>query len=270
MNLLAHKEEGKTFLRVSFESLLIKFSRLPTRNTYEEMKDIYKKAKQKKLDIEYDIASDLIKVTTELKFHEETIIWLKKVHEIEIAREHNKYKQEIDKIEIVQKIEQLEAEKLSFEEQANKLRSDLKIKSKETELLAIQLAKKGSFLASLTKHLSEMKGNSEQNSDVAITKVIEYINSVRHKDKEFERLEDRARVLHHDFVVLLSKSHYRLTETEKKICLLFRLGLDTHDIANVLFASVRTIETHCLRIRKKMRIPQTARVGAFLRDFQTS
>ena len=60
-----------------------------------------------------------------------------------------------------------------------------------------------------------------------------------------------------------------LTPTEKRVCVLLRLGLTTGDIASVLFTSVRTVESHALNLRRKLHIPGTTRLAKFLANYET-
>ena len=145
---------------------------------------------------------------------------------------------------------------------------ELDARARETKLLAVHLAKKGSFLATLTDQLAVMKSTNPQYSAQTIDAVVQLIEAIRFKDKEYENLEERAESLHHDFIVALVERYPALTATEKRICILIRLGLGSIDIANVLFTSVRTVETHSLSIRKKLRIPKATRLSKFLVDFE--
>lgn len=44
----------------------------------------------------------------------------------------------------------------------------------------------------------------------------------------------------------------KLTITEIKICSLIKTGLNTQEVANVLFLSKRTVENHRYHIQKKL------------------
>ncbi len=144
---------------------------------------------------------------------------------------------------------------------------EAKVKSitRETKLLAIQLAKKGSFLSSIRDQLVLMKSNDPQN---AIDNAILFIETTRFRDNEFEQLEERVRSIHKDFVIHLSERHSSLTPTEQRICILLRLSLKPTDIASVLFISVRTVETHCLSIRKKLHLSRNVRLLDYLQSLE--
>ncbi|MFI5263126.1 MAG: LuxR C-terminal-related transcriptional regulator [Candidatus Kapaibacterium sp.] len=265
LDCVKEKPDEKPFLEASLEKLLIGFTQTSSRSVYEAIIQLYERATSKKFELQYEIAKELVTISQELKIYQDTVQWQRKVREYELKGVDVKQNLEIAKIMAAYELEQFAFEKEVLKMKTRQLQSELKAKIRETELLARQLAKKGSFLASLNQYLFSLKKQSGEYSKETIEKVIKYVDSVRHKDKEFERLEEHANGLHHDFLLALSKRYTGLTETERKICLLFRLGLRTNDVSNVLFASVRTVETHCLSIRKKLKIPKGTRIAAFIR-----
>ena len=56
-----------------------------------------------------------------------------------------------------------------------------------------------------------------------------------------------------DFIVDLSSKHPELTKSQFQVCLYLRSGFDTKAIAEALDLSIRSVESHCYRIRKKIR-----------------
>lgn len=260
---------GESFYNARLQQLLIEQKLKPSSKIFFKLTQLYNELVRKDIELQYETAQEISKTAQYLNMYDESIKWIKKVHENEIRKIQTEKKNIVETFEITLELENLAKERELYILEASQLQNNLKAKEKETEILAIQLAKKGSFLASLTNHLALLNKESGKHSADTINKVIEYINSVRFKDNEFEKLEERASKLHSDFVMNLLNRYPALTETERKICLLFRLGLSTRDIANVLYTSVRTVETHCLNIRKKLKIPPNTRVAAFLRNFKT-
>ena len=73
----------------------------------------------------------------------------------------------------------------------------------------------------------------------------------------FER-ENRA------FVSNLSKNHPELTQTQFKVCVYLRSGYNTKSTASEMRLSVRSIESHCYRIRKKFDLNHTINLATYL------
>ena len=93
---------------------------------------------------------------------------------------------------------------------------------------------KGETYSQIYQLLSELEGDHSHGGNGAIP-------------NEFQ-------LVHRDILKKLSKHYPSLTSMERKVCVLLREGLSTKQMADLLKASTRTIETHRYEIRKKMKI----------------
>ncbi|MDP4231009.1 MAG: tetratricopeptide repeat protein [Bacteroidota bacterium] len=264
LDLLKGKEKGLEYFDAALQHLQIEFKKHPSDEVYAAFIQLYNLAVKKAVERQYNIAQELLRISEELGKHKDAIGWLKKIHEYEMNRIDVGQKQAIAKLETTLELQRLEGERELHKIRTRQLESELQSRTREIELLASQLAKKGSFLVSLRDQLQSLKTSDEEGGIIAIDTVTGLIETMRHKDKEYEQLEERARNLYGNFFATLSKKFPRLTPAERKICILVKLGLNSKDIANVLFTSVRTIENHSLRIRKKLGIANTTRLSRFL------
>ena len=66
------------------------------------------------------------------------------------------------------------------------------------------------------------------------------------------------------FVSDLSKKHPELTQAQIKVCVYLRSGYNTKSIAIELGLSVRSVESHCYRIRKKFDLNHTINLATYL------
>ena len=66
------------------------------------------------------------------------------------------------------------------------------------------------------------------------------------------------------FVSDLSKKHPELTQAQIKVCVYLRSGYNTKSIATELGLSVRSVESHCYRIRKKFDLNHTINLATYL------
>jgi len=67
-----------------------------------------------------------------------------------------------------------------------------------------------------------------------------------------------------NFVISLSKQHSDLTQAQFRVCLYLRSGYNTKSIANTLGLSIRSVESHCYRIRKKFDLNHTINLATYL------
>jgi tetratricopeptide (TPR) repeat protein/DNA-binding CsgD family transcriptional regulator len=71
-----------------------------------------------------------------------------------------------------------------------------------------------------------------------------------------------------DFQRAVLRKGPNMTPTELRVCALIRCDLSTKEIAQMLGTSIRTIDTHRTRIRKKLGLDGSANLYTFLMDIQ--
>ena len=266
LKILKDKEKGSQFYYFTLQLLLVEHAKKPSVAVYGKLLELHKITREKGLQLQHEISQEIARVAEELKLLPDAVKWFRRVHEYEIQRLNTEQRSVLLSLQTEQELERLAQERELDKLKMDKLELELAAKVNETKLLALQLAKKGSFLATLTDQIASLKSSYQNYSSETIEAVVQLIESIRHRDKDYEQLEERAEALHHDFVVSLSERYPDLTVAEKRICILMRLGLNAQEVANVQFTSVRTIETHSLSIRKKLRIPKSTRLSKFLED----
>ena len=82
--------------------------------------------------------------------------------------------------------------------------------------------------------------------------IITHIRSVINQDKDFEILNAKANDLHKDFIIKLQKKRYQLSATERKTCILLRLGLNTKEVANILFYFCKNSRNSLLKHKEEI------------------
>lgn len=76
----------------------------------------------------------------------------------------------------------------------------------------------------------------------------------------FSRFEQENK----DFVSDLSNKHPELTHSQFRVCIYLRSGYDARSIASELDLSIRSVESHCFRIRKKFDLNHTINLATYL------
>ncbi len=102
-------------------------------------------------------------------------------------------------------------------------------------------------------HLRKKVGLEESRTLLSFLRGFEEENASRRAVSEDRSL---GRILRTDYP--------DLSEAERKVCVLTRNGLKTKEIAEFLGVSVRTIETHRYRIRKKLEMKKGENLRGFL------
>lgn len=66
------------------------------------------------------------------------------------------------------------------------------------------------------------------------------------------------------FVANLSRKYPGLSKSQFRICIYLRSGQNTRSIANQLEISIRSVESHCYRIRQKIDLDHTVNLTTHL------
>ncbi|MDB5035426.1 MAG: Two-component system-sensor histidine kinase [Chlorobi bacterium] len=159
-------------------------------------------------------------------------------------------------------VERAEKEREIYRLQNEQLQLRMEQKEKELTALALQLVQKNKFLDTLKKRLVALEAGKSGG---------EVVERIRHEIDanigavgEWETFERQFEQVHPDFVRSLSERYSLLTPTELKLCSLMKISLSTKEMANLLCLSVRNIENHRYRIRKKLGLGPDANLGTFL------
>ncbi len=134
-----------------------------------------------------------------------------------------------------------------------KLQDEISFKSQELANSTMSIIKKNEFLLELKRVLKSQKSQLESRfPDKYYLSLIKKIddNIASHDDwKIFETNFERA---HEEFIKKLKASYPKLTPGDLRLCAYLRMNLSSKEIAPLLGISVRGVENHRYRLRKKM------------------
>ena len=151
------------------------------------------------------------------------------------------------------RLAQLEKEELARE-----------IKRKQNELTGstMQVAKKNELILEL-KGLLQMnreKFTNQQRYRAFMRKLNNSIND----SQDWKRFEVNFSELHEDFFEILLQKYPRLTPKDLKLCAYLKMNLSTKEIAPLMGISVRGVEIHRYRLRKKLHLDGSQNISNFL------
>ncbi len=164
-------------------------------------------------------------------------------------------------------LERAEREREIYRLRVQHLETEVRLKQNELTALALNLVQKKELLEELESNVESLRragapqGGSGQ---VDVDHILRQIRSNKSSDGEWKAFEQQLDNLHQDFIRRLSERYTTLTPAELKVCSLTRLDLQAKDIANLLFASVRTIHAHKYNIRRKLTLPSDVSLTTFL------
>jgi DNA-binding CsgD family transcriptional regulator len=92
-------------------------------------------------------------------------------------------------------------------------------------------------------------------------------NSIAHKD-EWKIFEYNFNQVHEEFFFQLKKRFPDLTHKDLKICAYIKMNLTTKEIAPLLNISIRGVETHRYRLKRKLNLDNDNSLATYLRNFK--
>ncbi|MCF8273609.1 MAG: helix-turn-helix transcriptional regulator [Flavobacteriaceae bacterium] len=156
----------------------------------------------------------------------------------------------------------LENEKRIVQLKNESLRNEVKIKSKQLANTAMALVKKNETLQDIKSELTNNKDSFE--NQYAYKKILKKVdNSIAHKD-EWKIFEHNFNQVHEEFFNSLKHKHSNLTPKDLKICAYIKMNLSNKEIAPLMNVSIRGLETHRYRLKKKLDLENDISVTSYL------
>lgn len=119
-------------------------------------------------------------------------------------------------------------------------------------------------LAIIEKKTDDTLASLQSNGNVKTTSIDELASmDWRDFDVQFNELD-------FDFAHKIYHTYDNLTMAEYRICQLIKINLKNKEIGDVLGLSIRTVETHRLNIRKKMRLKKGENLSLIINSMENN
>jgi len=147
-------------------------------------------------------------------------------------------------------------DKMRHESTQNKIRNlelekELDAKKNELTAITLHLVNKNEFLVDLKEHI----GDNIEDTNLVLKTIADKIDLTSRDDNDWKRFEDQFLQVNPSFSKkLMDASNNTITKTELKICQLLKTGLSSKEVANIMFLSKRTVDTHRHNIHKKLQL----------------
>jgi DNA-binding CsgD family transcriptional regulator len=84
--------------------------------------------------------------------------------------------------------------------------------------------------------------------------------------QELENLYLKAEKVHNDFPARITEKFPDLTEQEKRLTLLLRVGFSSKEISSIMNISPKSVEISRYRLRKKLNIDNKVNLTSFIKN----
>lgn len=160
-----------------------------------------------------------------------------------------------------QKIQEEHKEHLERLEK-KRLQDDIMLKRKELANTTMMAAKKNEVLMDIQGELNKDRENFS--NQYRIKHIMNKINQAIQNKDEWQVFETNFREVHEDFSKDLLERYPNLTGKDLKLCSYLKMNLTSKEIAPLMGKSVRGVEVHRYRLRKKMELDSQENLSAFL------
>ncbi|WP_232778355.1 helix-turn-helix and ligand-binding sensor domain-containing protein [Salegentibacter sediminis] len=173
-------------------------------------------------------------------------------NQLKLKKQHLLLEQKFEK-EHKERLNQLEKERLM---------NEITLKRKELANTTMVAAKKNEVLMEIQGELN--KDKSKFSNQFRLKHIMNKINrAIKNKD-EWQVFETNFNEVHEDFFKDLLETYPQLTNKDLKLCSYLKMNLTSKEIAPLMGISVRGVEVHRYRLRKKMGLDKKENLTNFL------
>ena len=173
----------------------------------------------------------------------------------------NKRKLRKHQLIIEQKFKKEHEERL-YKLEKQTLLTEINNKRKELANTTMIGAKKNEILLDIQGELSKDKENFS--NQFRLKHLMNKINSAIKNKDEWKLFETNFNELHEDFFKELLLAYPKLSNRDLKLCSYLKMNLSSKEIAPLMGISVRGVEVHRYRLRKKMDLDSKENLTSFL------
>lgn len=177
-----------------------------------------------------------------------------------MAEQEKRRKQEAVLFE--NEIIQLKNEKLQAE--VGRKVADVELKNKELASLAIQINHKNEMLTSLKKKLNTVKQRVNEQAQRELSELSNQIDEELELEEDWKKFKIHFDQIQQGFIQKMQNLYPDLKPNDLKLCAFLRMNLSTKEIAPLMNISIRGVEIHRYRLRKKLNLNRETNLVEFL------
>jgi ligand-binding sensor domain-containing protein/DNA-binding CsgD family transcriptional regulator len=179
----------------------------------------------------------------------------------EWEKQQLKYEKEMKQLRYIHQLEVEKNEKEIVKLQNEKLEHEVMAKTKELASTSMQLMENSGALTKLRVELSKF-AHIDQDTD--LSRITSLLKDVENNTTHWDQFASHFDELNDGFFSRLKQKHAELSRNDLKVCAYLRLNFSTKQIAQLQSISVRGVEIHRYRLRKKLNIPTNISLGEYL------
>jgi tetratricopeptide (TPR) repeat protein len=165
-------------------------------------------------------------------------------------------------------LEKETTEKLYAQEQNQNLQKTIDFNNRELSSATLHLEQKNKVLREIREKMEGISilENAEQLVRQRLKEMVKIIWSNLSSENDWEKFKAYFEGVHPQFFTKLLARFPDLNPKEVRFCAYLKMNLDTKEMANLLNISVRSVESHRLRIRKKLLLENNENLTNYLQQ----
>ncbi len=191
-----------------------------------------------------------------------TIYRLYRWQQIIWQRRQIEFEQEMARVRYIHQLEIEKNEKEIVKLQNEKLESEVISKTRELAKTSMHLMENSGALSKLRMELTKLNLPVEEGSD--LKKVTGLLKDVESNTTHWDQFASHFDELNDGFILRLKQLHPALSRNDLKVCAYLRLNYSTKQIAQLQGISVRGVEVHRYRLRKKLDVIGEESLSSYL------
>lgn len=158
-----------------------------------------------------------------------------------------------------------EREKELIQLRNEKLQAELSFKSSELASSTMSIIKKNEFLIDVKEMLKKQKEQlGSRYPDKYYDNLVQKIDDNMSSQDEWKVFEANFERAHEQFMKTLQEKYEDLTPSDLRLCAFLRMNLASKEIAPLMGISVRGVENHRYRLRKKLNLDADSNLTEFI------
>ncbi|MEC3878102.1 ligand-binding sensor domain-containing protein [Parapedobacter sp. 10938] len=179
--------------------------------------------------------------------------------------QQQRYEEQLAHLRYVHQLENEKKEKEIVKLQNEKLENEVLSKTKELANTNMQLMENAGTLIKLKDEIAKLNAQSGGKAK-DLTRITVLLRDVEKNNKNWSQFAMHFDELNDGFLTSLKAAHPVLSRTDLKLCAYLHLNLSSKEIAQLQNISVRGVEMHRYRLRKKLRLPTERSLNDYLDD----
>lgn len=189
---------------------------------------------------------------------------LSRWYQRKILQLQKKFEGKQKQLEYLHQLQLEKNEKEIIKLQNEKLVGEVALKKKELASATMQLEGNNTTLNKLKDEIGKLNGNGDNKND--IKRILTLIKDIEDNNVNWDKFASHFDEVNHDLLKKLKKKYPKLSQGDLKICAYLHLRFSSKQISQLNNISVRSVEIHRHRVRKKLGLETGQSISDFLEN----